>query len=172
MDKDTRIKFHEVLQGWISEGWLKKSSNSDGEGIIPLLAVKQEKKGKIRPVTDYQELNQFISSHTLDAVSVDDELREWRSMPKNCKVIDLKNAYLQIGVDSILWKYQRVRINSEFYELTRLGFGLVSAPKIMSMILGKVLSIDEKVRRGTRHYVDDIIVNEDIVSVEEVRFTM
>ena len=169
MDKDTRIKFHEVLQGWISEGWLKKSSNSDGEGIIPLLAVKQEKKGKVRPVMDYRELNQFISSHTLDAVSVDDELREWRSMPKNCKVIDLKNAYLQIGVDSTLWKYQRVRINSEFYELTRLGFGLVSAPKIMSMILGKVLSIDEKVRRGTRHYVDDIIVNEDIVSVEEVR---
>ena len=45
-DKDTRIKFHEVQQGWISEGWLKKSSNSDGEGIIPLLAVKQEKKVK------------------------------------------------------------------------------------------------------------------------------
>ena len=56
----------------------------------------------------------------------------------------------------------------ELYYLTRLGFGLGSAPKIMTKILNKVLSLSEQVRRGTDSYIDYIIVNEDLVSAEDV----
>ena len=39
----------------------------------------------------------------------------------------------------------------------------------MTSILNKVLSLDERVRRGTDHYIDYIVVQESVVSVEEVR---
>ena len=38
----------------------------------------------------------------------------------------------------------------------------------MTAIVNKVLSMNEKVRQATDSYIDDIIVNEDIVSAEEV----
>lgn len=54
------------------------------------------------------------------------------------------------------------------YCLTRLGFGLSAAPRIMTKILEFVLSSDEAVRRGTDSYIDDVIVNNDIVQNETV----
>ena len=61
-----------------------------------------------------------------------------------------------------------VRFNGQTYYLCRLGFGLSCAPKIMTAILSKVLSIDSIIDSATDHYIDDIIVNESIVKVNEV----
>ena len=55
------------------------------------------------------------------------------------------------------------------YALTRLGFGLSCAPRIMTSILGKVLSLDDRVRRATDHYIDDIVVQESIADAETVQ---
>ena len=49
-----------------------------------------------------------------------------------------------------------------------LGFGLNSTPKIMNAILQKVLSLDRKISNGTDNYLDDILVNEDMVWADEV----
>ena len=83
-------------------------------------------------------------------------------------MLDLRKAYLQILVDPDFWKFQVIKHNGQSYYLTRLGFGLSSAPRIMSEILRTVLSLDSKIQQGTNHYIDDVIVNEDIVSAEEV----
>ena len=50
-----------------------------------------------------------------------------------------------------------------------MGFGLSVAPKIMTAIVRKVLSLDPLVGQGTDSYIDDISVNESIVSAERVR---
>jgi hypothetical protein len=50
-----------------------------------------------------------------------------------------------------------------------MGFGLNVAPKIMTKILSKVLSLDGRVAAGTDHYIDDIWVNESVLPVEHVR---
>ena len=39
----------------------------------------------------------------------------------------------------------------------------------MTSILRKVLSLNDKIFRGTDHYIDDIVVQESVVSVDEVR---
>ena len=52
--------------------------------------------------------------------------------------------------------------------MIRLGFGLSSAPKIMTKILKKVLSLDADVSSGTDAYMDDIVVNCDMVSPSQV----
>ena len=49
-----------------------------------------------------------------------------------------------------------------------MGFGLNCAPKIMTSILNKVLSLADDVRSGTDAYMDDIIVNCDLVSFSRV----
>jgi hypothetical protein len=82
--------------------------------------------------------------------------------------VDLRKAYLQIHIAPHLWKFQVVKFKGEYYCLTRLGFGLNVAPKIMSSIVNKVLSMDPIVRRATDSYVDDIVVNEQIVSSDVV----
>ena len=52
------------------------------------------------------------------------------------------------------------------YCLTRLGFGFNVAPSVMKSVLTAVLAQDEAVDRATSSYLDDIFVNEDVVSVQ------
>ena len=42
-------------------------------------------------------------------------------------------------------------------------------PRIMTSIVCKVLSLDDRVHHGTDHYIDDIVVQESVVDVGEVR---
>jgi ribonuclease HI len=164
-----RDKYNEEVRSWISKGWLVEW-NGPCKGVIPLLAVVQPTKDKVRPVMDYRELNTFIECHTGDeAVAIcAEKVRKWRQLPGRVKVVDLKSAYLQIHIAKDLWKFQVVRYQGKHYALTRLGFGLSSAPRIMSLVLTKVLSLDDDVRKGTDHYIDDIVVDESIVSAERV----
>ena len=95
-------------------------------------------------------------------------MRKWRRLGNNVVLLDLRKAYLQIHVAKDMWKHQTVKWNSKYYYLTRLGFRLNCAPKIMTSILNKVLSLDDDVRSGTDAYMDDIIVNCDLVSPSRV----
>jgi hypothetical protein len=117
---------------------------------------------------DYRELNQHVSSHTGESDVCGEKLRKWRRSGTNVKMLDLRKAYLQLHVSPELWKYQVVKFEGKTYCLTRLGFGLNVAPKIMTSVVNAVLSQDPEVRAGTDSYIDDIIVNEDIVSCERV----
>ena len=165
-----RERYCAELESWISKGWLKRW-NGPVRGVIPLLAVFQPTKDKVRPVMDYRELNDFVECHTGDdMVAVcGEKVRKWRQLQGELKVVDLKSAYLQIHISEDLWKYQIVRYKGVHYVLTRLGFGLSCAPRIMTSILHKVLPLDDRVRRGTDHYIDDIVVQESIVGAGEVR---
>ncbi|KAG1705790.1 hypothetical protein GQR58_003759 [Nymphon striatum] len=164
-----RERYNAEIQRWISKGWLKEWRGPI-EGIIPLLAVFQPSKDKVRPVMDYRELNDFVECHTGDVIAVcGEKIREWRQLRGELKIVDLKSAYLQIHISENLWKYQVVKYKGVTYALTRLGFGLSCAPRIMTAILGKVLSMDERVRRGTDHYIDDIVVRESVLSAQELR---
>jgi len=164
---DSQQAFETEVQEWITNGWLQEY---DGEfdGVIPLMAIVQQNKDKVRPVLDYRELNQYVSSHTANSEVCGEKLRLWRKMGDQVCTIDLRKVYLQIHVAPHLWKFQVVRFKGKNYCLTRLGFGLSVAPKIMCSIVNKVLSMDQRVRNGTDSYVNDIILNEQIVSSKTV----
>lgn len=168
--EQAKEKLEEEVKNWIEKGWMKRCEDqSDRKGILSLMAVIQANKDKVRPVLDYRELNMYVESHPgVDVAVCTETLRKWRRLPGRLKLVDLKSAYLQIQVEKSLWPYQRVNFDGVLYYLTRLGFGLNSAPKIMTKILNEVLAQDEHVRKGTDSYIDDIIVNEEIVSAEEV----
>lgn len=49
-------RYNAEIQSWISMGWLVRWE-CPVKGVIPLLAVVQHKKNKVRTVMDYRELN-------------------------------------------------------------------------------------------------------------------
>ena len=83
-------------------------------------------------------------------------------------LVDLPSAYLQIRVDKKLWPYQLVEYNDNIYCLVRLGFGLNCAPRIMSKILKTVLEKDEQIYRATNSYIDDVLVDEKMVTAQKL----
>ncbi|XP_076055165.1 uncharacterized protein LOC143033558 [Oratosquilla oratoria] len=165
-----REDFDLEVERWIEEGILSPWEEPVEGGILPLMAVVQPTKSKVRPVLDFRELNQFVKCHTGDDfVDVCSEtLRRWRRRRGASAVVDLRAAYLQIHVTKKLWKYQLVKYKGKFYCLTRLGFGLSSAPKIMTRILKTVLEKTEAMKKGTDSYLDDILVDDSIVSTSSV----
>lgn len=164
---DIQAEFDATVEQWIARGWLRPY---DGvcKGMLPLMAVVQPNKHKVRPVLDYREMNQFVPSHTGESEVCSDKLRGWRQKGIKLKLVDLRDAYLQIHVSPQLWPYQVVKFKGRTFCLTRLGFGLNIAPKVMAKIVNAVLSSDPQVRAGADSYVDDIVVNEEVVPCERV----
>ncbi|XP_067949585.1 uncharacterized protein [Watersipora subatra] len=175
INTDYKEQYSCEIEQRISNGWLELHGvkiHGNVSGIIPLMAVFQSNKGrKVRPVMDYsRELNQHVNSNPGNDVAIcQEKLRQWRTLGDNVCMLDLKKAYLQLHVDSSLQRFQAVRFNGQLYVMTRLGSGLNVAPKIMSPILAKVLSMHEKIAKGTDQYIDDIVVNEDVVSALKVK---
>ena len=167
--KHLQDKFDAEVESWIEDGILLPVPASESvDSVIPLMAVEQASKGKVRPVLDFKELNQYIACHTGGSAVCEEAVRRWRRMGVNLALLDLRKAYLQLHIDPVLWKHQIVSYKGRYFYLSRLGFGLNSAPRIMSRILEKVLSLNDKIQSGTDNYLDDILVNEDVVSAEEV----
>lgn len=169
MSENTREPFEAEVVRWIEEGILIPWEG-EVKGILPLMAVVQPTKGKVRPVLDFRELNLHVECHTGDEeINVcSDKLREWRRTDGELELVDLQSAYLQIRVSEDLWQHQLVRFRGKTYCLTRLGFGLNVAPRVMAVILKRVLSRDDNVNGATNPYVDDILVNVSKISSEEV----
>lgn len=165
--ESVREDFEHEVESWVENGWLRPY---DGpfDGVVPLMAVVQRNKKKVRPVLDYREVNSFLSCHTAESAACNESLRTWRRLGTNVSIIDLRNAYLQLHVHPDLWKYQVVRYKGQTYCMTRLGFGLSIAPKVMTSVLKRILGMNETVAAATESYIDDIAVNNDIVSNETV----
>lgn len=169
LDESKLQSYEEEIERWIAEGilapWYGKV-----ESIVPLMAVEQPTKGKVRPVLDFRAVNEFVECHTGDDVTdvCSDRIREWRQVEGEAEIVDLKAAYLQIKVVEELWQYQLVEYKGRTYCLTRLGFGLNAAPRIMTKILKTVLAKDQKIKQATSSYIDDIMVDVSRVSAESV----
>ena len=53
------------LQAWIQNGWLipyPENKLGPPKDLIPLMAILQENKQKIRPVMDYRELDEHVNA--------------------------------------------------------------------------------------------------------------
>lgn len=61
-------EFDSEVERWIDEGVLIPWEGVE-EGVIPLMAVIQSTKNKIRTVLDFRELNGYVMCHTGDDVT-------------------------------------------------------------------------------------------------------
>lgn len=65
--KGAREECENELRQWITDGWLvpyKKDVYGQVRGTIPLMAVGQQSKQRLRPVHDFRELISYLNLHT------------------------------------------------------------------------------------------------------------
>ena len=136
---------------------------------MPLMMIVQENKQKVHPVMDYSEFNEYVDANTVGADVCANKLREWRQQRSDVAVLDLGRTYLQIHIERILWPFQTMEIKGTRYCLTRLRFGLNVTPNIMTAIVNAVRAQDENVQKETSSNIDEIFVNECIVSFLAVK---
>ena len=138
--------------------------------MLPLMAVFQATKKKVRPVLDFHELNLFVVCHTgRDIIDMyNEKMRKWRWLEIGTVIVDLTSAYLQLHVAKELWQHQLVSYKGKTYCLTRLGFRLNVAPKIMTAVLKTVLKKGSKAKEATDLYIDDIMVDVMKISTKQV----
>ena len=155
--------FDEEVKSWVSEGILVPWSETEHGpvmNVVPMMSVRQVKgeEHKIRPILDLRELNKNVMCLSGGTPTCEERLKEWRCLGNSGSVLDLKRAYLQIHVARELWVDQAVRWRGKMYLLTRMGFGMNVAPRVMTAIVEKVLATDEEIRASSSSYVDDIFV--------------
>ena len=168
---ESQERFDAELRLWIEEGWLRPYNEQEHgpvRGLIPLMAVTQEAKDKVRPVLDYRELNEHLVAHTAEADVCRDQLRKWRQHGDDVAVIDLKKAFLQLHVAQELWPFQTVIVDGQRHCLTRVGFGLSVASGIMRAVVREVLDQSPEIAKAVLPYADDLLVNETLISAERV----
>ena len=97
--------FEKEVDRWVDDGILIPWEG-EVEGILPLMAVVQPTKKKVRPVIDFRETNKHVECHTGgDEINIcNEKLREWRRTNGELELVDLQHAYLQIKVAEKLWK--------------------------------------------------------------------
>ena len=167
-----RTEYDKELQNWIDNGWLvpyPEDKLGHLKGLIPLMAVIQQNKQKVRPVLNYRELNDHVDPFMARADICTEKLREWRQAGSNVSMLDLRKAYLQLRVHQSLWSYQTVLFKGRRYCLTCMGFGLNVAPSIMQTIVDAILTKDKSIQWATSAYTDDVYVDESIVPVARVK---
>ena len=84
-------------------------------------------------------------------------------------LLDIWRAYLQVCVPESLWAFHTVLIRGKRYCLTQLVFGLNVALLIMKYIIKTVLPQEMLTIKATPSYVDDIFVNEEIMSANIIK---
>ena len=56
----TREGFEKEVDRWIEAGILMPWKEEVEVDILPLMAIQQPTKGKVRPVLDFRKLNQYV----------------------------------------------------------------------------------------------------------------
>ena len=105
---DVSHEYEREIKSWIEKGWLQpydEQEHGPPKGLIPMRAVVQQNKPKVRPVLDYREINGHVEIYTADMDACGEKLREWRKMGTDVALLDLRKAYLQIHVDERLWPF-------------------------------------------------------------------
>ncbi|XP_065181850.1 uncharacterized protein LOC135812405 [Sycon ciliatum] len=107
---------------------------------------------------DYRDLNKAIDSNPgPDVPSCDQKLRDWRLPGQEQVIVDIRKAYLQVRLHPSLLPYLAVVWPEKLYVMTRMGFGLAVAPKVMNAIV-KFATLDFP---QVDNYVDDLFVPEE-----------
>ena len=136
-------QYKSETQEWIKRGFLRRirGNLADCKFIPWSCAATPEKSTPLRLALDFIPLNEFVRNRAewSEREICTDELLVWRTSDGG-QLLDIRKAYLRIKVDSTQQRFQCVRVNGEPYELTRLAFGLCSAPRILKKVLSHILA--------------------------------
>ena len=85
-----------------------------------------------------------------------ESLRKWRQYHV-AFLIDVEKAYMNIGVAKQLLRFQIVNVDEKFYCLTKMGFGISIAPRVLQCLIKKIIT-ENNLISTINPYRDDILV--------------
>ena len=131
----------------------------DGPGFYSHFFLVPKKSGGFRPILNLTALNKFVvkrsfrmeSNRTVLAAV---EPHEWLVS------IDLKDAYFHIAIHTEFQRYFRFVANGKQYQYTALPFGLASAPRVFTQIVGiPVVALHQQAVK-LHPYLDDWLLRD------------
>ena len=123
------------------------------------MAILQENKQKVHPVIDYCELNKYVDVYIACTDILCTQIERVAAAGVRCHNVGPVPGLLT----------NTVKIKGTWYCLNWLGFGLNRAPNIMTTIMNAVGAQDKNIQKATSSYVDDVFVNESILSSQPVK---
>ena len=133
------------------DGIIEESKSSFNS---PLIVVKK-KRGEIRPVIDFRELNKMVIAEHYPLPRIDDMLSNLGGA-KKFSCLDLRSAFHQIELSENSRELTAFSVNFRKYNFKKLPFGYCNSPGVFQSIMCKAL----KKSLGTLCFVfiDDILV--------------
>ena len=118
---------------------------------------KRSLTGERRPILDCRPLNRFIAtSHfKMEGLHTVKELlqsNDWMTS------IDLKSAYLQVGINPRHQRLLTFQWREKFIHFTTLPFGLNIAPRTFSKIMRRAIQIAREFGIRIVYYLDDTLI--------------
>jgi hypothetical protein len=176
-NEDIRKKFYNEIETWVNEGYVVPAPKGFLKAVTPIMAIPQlHKSTPVRPVMNYEWLNTNMKSSPNEGrkapISCPEYIRRWRAKGisiSDLYLLDIRKAYMQVRADPSQTCWQGIRLpwreDHQDWYMSRLGFGLNVAPKILTAILDFIWQENDL---DVESYIDDIIAHKkDIEKIRE-----
>jgi hypothetical protein len=126
-------------------------------GFYSRLFLVPKKGGSFRPVIDLSHLNKFITNEHFQMENL--MCLKHLLNPNDYVVkLDLKDAYLTVGVHPHWQQFLRFIWQGKTYQFRALPFGLNTAPRIFTELLKPVIAFLRTRNIRLLIYLDDILI--------------
>ena len=126
-------------------------------GFYSRMFLVPKKGGSFRPVIDLSQLNKFVVNEHFQMENL--LCAKQIINPQDFMVkLDLKDAYLTVGVHPNSQKYLRFIWQGQVYQFQALPFGLNTAPRVFTKLLRPVVAFLRTRNIRLLIYLDDILL--------------
>ena len=164
---NTPLHFHyqhpalsEVVESLLEKNAVERVTNPKSPGFYSRLFLVPKKNGSWRPVIDLSTLNKFIIPEKFK-METSRSIRNAIQMNDWAVSLDLTDAYYHIMINPYSRKYQRFIANGEVLQFRVLPFGIASAPRIFTKIMGKVGAYLRMQGPQLLQYFDDWLLHKE-----------
>ena len=140
----------------VQKGAVSQLNNSTN-GFYSRLFLVPKKGGDLRPVIDLSNLNRFITNEHFQMENIL-SLRHLLNPQDLMAKVDLKDAYLTVGVHEDTQPFLRFIWQGQTYQFQALPFGLSTAPRVFTKLLKPVVSSLRTQNIRLIVYLDDILL--------------
>ena len=135
--------------------------------FLQRLFLVLKKGGDLRPVIDLSALNQLIINEHFQMENISC-LKQILNQNDFMVKLDLKDAYLTVGVHEQSQHYLRFIWQGQAYQFQALPFGLCTSPRVFTKLLKPVITFLRTRNIRLLIYLDDIlIVSSNIKTLKE-----
>ena len=143
-----------AIEALVAKGAVERVSNPESPGFYSRLFLIPKKDGSLRPIIDLSTLNTFIVKDHFK-METTASIRA-AVLPGHWAVsLDFSDAYFHIAIHPSSRKFLRFTDGFLVYHFKALPFGLTSAPRVFTKVMGAIASRAHSEGARLHPYLDD-----------------